>query len=71
MLSVIFLSQIECEHFYPNGILLRLSTNQAIFRCLCMIGTADQPEHVPSTGTSNNQTTQYLGNTAGGVGLSI
>ena len=24
------------------------STNQAIFRCLHMSGTADQPDHVPS-----------------------
>ena len=46
-------------------------TNQAIFRCLHMSGTPDQPDHVPSTGTSNNRTAQYLGNTAGGVGLPI
>ena len=36
-----------------------------------MSETADQPDHVPSTGTSNNRTAQYLGNTAGGVGLPI
>ena len=50
---------------------LRLSTNQAIFRCLHVSGIADQTDHVPSTGTSNNGTAQYLGNTTGGVGLSI
>ena len=50
---------------------LRLSTDQAIFRCLDMSGTADQQDHVPSTGTSNNRTVQYLWNTAGGVGLPI
>ena len=30
-----------------------------------------QPDHMPSTGTSNNRTAQYLGNTAGGVGFPI
>ena len=45
--------------------------NQDIFRCLHMSGTADQPDHVPSIGTSINRTAQYLGNTAGGVGLPI
>ena len=51
--------------------LLRLSTNQAIFRCLLMSGTADQPGHVLSTGTSSIRTEQYLGTTAAGVGLPI
>ena len=32
---------------------------------------ADQPDHVPSTGASNNRAVQYLGNTAGRVGLPI
>ena len=36
-----------------------------------MSGTADQTDHVPSTGTSNNRTAEYLENTAGGVRLSI
>ena len=51
--------------------LLRLSVNQAIFRCLHMSENADQPDHMPSTGTSNNRTAQYPGNTADGVGHSI
>ena len=36
-----------------------------------MSGNANQPDHVPSTGTSNNRTAQYLGNMAGGVGPPI
>ena len=36
-----------------------------------MSKTADQPDHVPSTGTSNNWIAQYLGNTAGAIGLPI
>ena len=63
---------VELEYRYGKSVhLLRLSTNQAFFRCLHMSGTADQPDHVPSTGTSNNRTAQYLGNTAGGVRLPI
>ena len=38
---------------------------------LYMSGTADLPEYVPSTETSNNRTGQYLGNTVGGVGFPI
>ena len=38
---------------------------------LHMSETADLPDHVPSTGTSNNRAAQYLENTAGGVGLPI
>ena len=55
----------------PQRNLLRLPTNQAIFRCLDMSGTAGERDHVPSIGTSNNRTAPYLGNTAGGVGLPI
>ena len=63
---------IELEFRYGKSVhLLRLSTNQAIFRCLHMSGTADQPDNVPSTGTSNNRTAQYLGNAAGRVGLPL
>ena len=36
-----------------------------------MSGIADQPDHMPSTGISNNRTAQYQGNTAGGVELPI
>jgi hypothetical protein len=36
-----------------------------------MSGIADEPENVPSTEISDNQTSQYLGNMAGGVGLPI
>ena len=31
-----------------------------------MSENAEQPEHVPLTGTSNNRTARYLGNTVGG-----
>ena len=63
---------VELEYRYGKSVhLLRLSTNQATFRCLHMSGTADQPDHVPSTGKSNYRTTQYLGNMAAGVGLPI
>ena len=63
---------VELEYRYGKSVhLLRLSTNQAIFRCFHMSATADQSDHVPSSGTSNNRTAQYLGNTAGELGLSI
>ena len=63
---------VELEYRYGKSVhLLRLSTNQAIFRSLHMSGTADQPDHVPSSGTRNNRTAQYLGNTAGEIGLPI
>ena len=63
---------VELEYRYGKCVhLFRLFTNQAIFRCLRMSGTADQPDRVPSTETSNNRTAQNLGNTAGGVGLPI
>ena len=68
--NTIFL--VELGYRYDKSVhILRLSTNQAIFRCLHMSGTANQPDHVPSTGTSNNWTAQHLGNAAGGVGLPI
>ena len=63
---------VELEYLYGKSVhLLRLFTNQAICRCLYMSGTANQPDHMPSTGRSNNRTAQYLGNTAGEVGLPI
>ena len=62
----------ELEYRYDKSVhLLRLPKNPAIFRCLHMSGTIDKPDHVPSTGTSNNRTAQYVGNAAGGVRLSI
>ena len=68
IVSSIFL--VELEYRYGKSVhILRLSTNQAIFRCLHMSGTADQSDHVPSTGTIDNWTVQYLGNTASGVGF--
>lgn len=42
--------------------LLRLYTNQAIFSCLHIVGTADQPNHVPPNGSSNDRNAEYLGN---------
>ena len=63
---------VEFKYRYNKSVyILRLYTNQAFFRCLYLSGTADQPDHVRSTGTSNNRTAQYVGNTAGGVGLPI
>ncbi|GJQ78928.1 hypothetical protein Trydic_g95 [Trypoxylus dichotomus] len=57
----------QLEYRYGKSVdLSRLSTNQAIFRCLRMRGTTDQPDHVPSNGTSDNQMAQYLRNMAGG-----
>ena len=71
-LQLLSIFLVELEYRYSRSVhLLRLSMNQAIFRCLDMSGTADQPYHVPSTGTNNNRTAQCLGNTAGGVGLPI
>ncbi|GJQ85698.1 hypothetical protein Trydic_g1828 [Trypoxylus dichotomus] len=64
-LAITFLA--ELEYRYGKSVhLSRLSTNQTMFRCLHMSRTADQPDHVPSNGTSDN-----LGNMAGGIGLPI
>ena len=49
----------------------RLSIKSNLISSRNMTGTADQLAHASSTGTSNNLTAKYLGNTVGGVGLTI
>ena len=52
---------VELKYRYGKSVhILRLFTNQAIFRCLHMSGTADQPDHVPSTERSNNRTAHFF-----------
>lgn len=48
--------------------LMRLSI---ICWCRLICGTADQPDHVPTNGTSHNRTAHYLVKIAVGIGLLI
>ena len=56
-----------CEHWFQ---ILKIQSGAAPIKskrltASDMSKTAGQQDHVPSTGTSNNQMAQYLGNTSG------